>query len=799
MTKEQCSLQPNYYGSSCDFQDLQSAVQQLTTKSDAQFEELKNEKWFHRIFNMVVCPRKNNIRMAEQITSLAQAQGILIEILVRLADQDANIAGMVMQSQSDIRALAQNSAYLQERLYLLEDKSYGIKENENLKDLNGQQRNILSGCLNDASKLYAMPSNEQRLYANELLNYLQADARVENLEDALDDLEDNTKRKILSCIITYMYLYDHTTESMEQDEQEDFIDLFDLGRKTIKSLKQQTVDTYRLRGVDGCIDRYITAPIEITEETPFEVELPEPKAAEGASEAQAEENGEEAIDTNTSREKLVLSGSIQNDGETVYKNKDIHFSSAIMNCKGTVKFINCTIHYNEDKSSHIYLGDDTSFEIAYSTVICHGNCLNDNYFIQTKANETVESCIVKSSEFVGCVGFIKGSYENFYFDHNRVIGSCSGFLYLGIKGKSKIINSRFLLPDEPVFETKDANNQICQYFVYCAGENVSFDNNIFKGEKDISDSSYMVKNYISVIKGSAWIGYDDDTDMGEVSNCTFLRLNKCIEHIGTIKDCIFEKCGEAIIECGFLITENRFSECKNAIVNLCSRATLSNCQFIDCAGKDLVTSRWNSQVTIQDCEFSNVSLSPVNSLEDIKNYDAEQLQKYIFAMIPGKFLLLNTKGVMINIGGVDKKFANANRPSKIERCIFNGVHICSEGGFACDMGKWKACKADRNLTKDQMNFLISVYTANYDKFNYPRVIVSDCTFKNCASVHQEIINTEPYDSVFGSRHNYTAISVRNNYGLDNIGNLTSYVKSSDVKLKEIDANGNKIGSSLSVN
>lgn len=806
MTKEQCSLQPNYYGSSCDFQDLQSAVQQLTTKSDAQFEELKNEKWFHRIFNMVVCPRKNNIRMAEQITSLAQAQGILIEILVRLADQDANIAGMVMQSQSDIRALAQNSAYLQERLYLLEDKSYGIKENENLKDLNSQQRNILSGCLNEASKLYAMPSNEQRLYANELLNYLNADARVANLEDALDDLEDNAKRKILSCVITYMYLYDHTAESMEQDEQEDFIDLFDLGRKTIKSLKQQTVDTYRLRGVDGCIDRYITAPIEITEETPFEVELPEPKAAEEPPEAQAEENGEEAIDTNAPREKLVLSGSIQNDGETIYKNKDIHFSSAIVNCKGTVKFINCTIHYNEDES-RIYLNSSTALEIASSTVICHGNCKSGDYFIRTVEDSvgiavmsrTAGSCTVKNSDFVACVGFLKGSFESFLFDKNKVIGSCSGFLDLSIKGNSKIINSLFLLPNEPAFEAEDINNQICEHFIYCAGVNVSFDNNTFKGEDDISDSSYMVKNYIRIIKGSARIGYDDDTDTGEVSNCTFLRLNKCIEHIGTVKDCIFEKCSEAIIECGFLITENRFAECKNAIVDLCSRATLSNCQFIDCAGKELVTSRWNSQVTIQDCEFSNVSLSPVNSLEDIKNYDAEQLQKYIFAMIPGKFLLLNTKGVLIKIGGVDKKFANANRPSKIERCIFNGVCICSEGGFACDMGKWKACKADRNLSKDQMNFLISVYTANYDKFNYPRVIVSDCTFKNCASVHQEIINTEPYDSVFGSRHNYTAISVRNNYGLDNIGDPTSYVRSSDVKLKETDANGNKIGSSLSVN
>ena len=37
------------------------------------------------------------------------------------------------------------------------------------------------------------------------------------------------------------------------------------------------------------------------------------------------------------------------------------------------------------------------------------------------------------------------------------------------------------------------------------------------------------------------------------------------------------------------------------------------------------------------------------------------------------------------------------------------------------------------------------------------------------------------------------------YFVDNIGDPTSYVKSSDVKLKEIDANGNKIGSSLSVN
>ena len=610
MTKEQCSLQPNYYGSSCDFQDLQSAVQQLTTKSDAQFEELKNEKWFHRIFNMVVCPRKNNIRMAEQITSLAQAQGILIEILVRLADQDANIAGMVMQSQSDIRALAQNSAYLQERLYLLEDKSYGIKENENLKDLNGQQRNILSGCLNDASKLYAMPSNEQRLYANELLNYLQADARVENLEDALDDLEDNTKRKILSCIITYMYLYDHTTESMEQDEQEDFIDLFDLGRKTIKSLKQQTVDTYRLRGVDGCIDRYITAPIEITEETPFEVELPEPKAAEGASEAQAEENGEEAIDTNTSREKLVLSGSIQNDGETVYKNKDIHFSSAIMNCKGTVRFINCAIHYNEDEVSRIFLGDEASLQIESSTVICHGD-REKGFFIQSIENSKgLGTCTITNSTFVDNLDFIKGKFDILDFNNNLTQGLYYPLMDIKVKTSAKIRNSRFL-SHTPSFAKKYSKSGLDRQdeLLYLHNESdydpaeILIDNDVFVGKEkfDFAHSEEQKEHRmigkseeqeeLLAIKGpsSKLFRYNKDA-MGTVSNCTFTNMGKCVSGMDTVTNCIFDGCSYAVDECCYKVKESRFYNCALACQKLFGQAVVSNCQFVNCKGEELITS-----------------------------------------------------------------------------------------------------------------------------------------------------------------------------------------------------------------
>lgn len=783
MTKEQCSLQPNYYGSSCDFQDLQSAVQQLTTKTDAQFEELKNEKWFHRIFNMVVCPRKNNIRMAEQITSLAQAQGILIEILVRLADQDANIAEMVMQSQSDIRALAQNSAYLQERLYLLEDKSYGIKENENLKDLNSQQRNILSGCLNEASKLYAMPSNEQRLYANELLNYLNADAQVANLEDALDDLEDNAKRKILSCVITYMYLYDHTAESMEQDEQEDFIDLFDLGRKTIKSLKQQTVDTYRLRGVDGCIDRYITAPIEITEETPFEVELPEPKAAEGASEAQAEENGEEAIDTNAPREKLVLSGSIQNDGETIYKNKEIHFSSAIVNCKGTVKFINCDIHYNEDSGSHIYLNDETELSIMASTITCHGASSAENYFVQiiNGADDSI-SCTIKDSRFIDCVAFIKGSYTTFNFENNHTQGSCSNFMTVGGKEACNIINNYFIFPDKPTVHVEEPLTMSgCHFFINLDGNNALVSNSIFECEKGIRKSTYMDEKNIYAIDGPSWCS---DKQVGMVSNCTFTRMNNCVYQVGTVKNCVFDGCSNAIRECTSQITENRFSNCEHVCIKLKDKVVVSNCQFTRCTGTNLVESDSGARITIEDCEFSNILMSKFNSVDDILKDLNKEVQKYTH---------YSTKGSLIKFGYMRTKTANAKGPSKITRCVFNGIRICPSGGFACIKGVWKMCNSSES------NWLVDVERYD-DKYDSPRAIIADCTFTNCAAEQDDIIH-EYYDykPVFGKTQYHRLIRLDNNSGLDNIGNPSSFVESDNIKLKETDANGNKIGSSLSVN
>ena len=140
---------------------------------------------------------------------------------------------------------------------------------------------------------------------------------------------------------------------------------------------------------------------------------------------------------------------------------------------------------------------------------------------------------------------------------------------------------------------------------------------------------------------------------------------------------------------------------------------------------------------------------------------------------------------MIVFGTADSKFANAGRWSEVNRCIFNGICISR--------------KSNRTPKSDEHAYVICAQVTSVDKFKFARARVADCTFTNCASVNSKLINTEPYDSLFGKKHNYMAVSSRNNSGLNDIGDPSSFVASSNVKLKETDANGNKIGSSLSVN
>lgn len=437
------------------------------------------------------------------------------------------------------------------------------------------------------------------------------------------------------------------------------------------------------------------------------------------------------------------------------------------------------IHYNEDEVSRIFLGDEASLQIESSTVICHGD-REKGFFIQSIENSKgLGTCTITNSTFVDNLDFIKGKFDILDFNNNLTQGLYYPLMDIKVKTSAKIRNSRFL-SHTPSFAKKYSKSGLDRQdeLLYLHNESdydpaeILIDNDVFVGKEkfDFAHSEEQKEHRmigkseeqeeLLAIKGpsSKLFRYNKDA-MGTVSNCTFTNMGKCVSGMDTVTNCIFDGCSYAVDECCYKVKESRFYNCALACQKLFGQAVVSNCQFVNCKGEELITSGLNAEVKVEDCEFSNIRL-----VEDGFTY-------YFRSMIV--------------FGTADSKFANAGRWSEVNRCIFNGICISR--------------KSNRTPKSDEHAYVICAQVTSVDKFKFARARVADCTFTNCASVNSKLINTEPYDSLFGKKHNYMAVSSRNNSGLNDIGDPSSFVASSNVKLKETDANGNKIGSSLSVN
>ena len=96
-----------FAGKQEDYDLIKKALDELTSKSQEQFEEMKKETWFNRLFDMLTFSNKKEIRVAEKITTIAQAQQVFIEMLMRLSVDDKRISQMVVQCQKNIHSLFQ--------------------------------------------------------------------------------------------------------------------------------------------------------------------------------------------------------------------------------------------------------------------------------------------------------------------------------------------------------------------------------------------------------------------------------------------------------------------------------------------------------------------------------------------------------------------------------------------------------------------------------------------------------------------------------------------------------------------
>ncbi len=255
MKTETVSFDYALYQANCNFTDIETALDQITNCNEKQFAEIKKEKWYHRLYNCVTFSKKGQKRMAEQISSLSQAQQVLMDIIIRLSAQDAQVAIFLNQSIDKIRKLSENDLYLQNRLNSLERAiALGIKKIDDIRSLSEDEKAVLYVCILSLSKIGTLPSPEQQKYADNVVRSMNVEADVGNISEALSHIKEESRRIMAACCLEYLFL--NNLSFNISSEAEDFLDEFDLGNKTIRSLKSRILSTFDLRGEDGLIEKY---------------------------------------------------------------------------------------------------------------------------------------------------------------------------------------------------------------------------------------------------------------------------------------------------------------------------------------------------------------------------------------------------------------------------------------------------------------------------------------------------------------------------------------------------------------
>ena len=610
-----------------DIDSVALAIKKISTSSENQFNELKKERWFNRLFNMITFSNKKNMRLAEQISTLAQAQEILIRILLLLSEKSSEISELVKNNTKDIEKLGENNIYLLNRIKKLEDKVLGIKRKIKPEDLSLQAKEILSACLNKLSTLFDYTNDNQKLYVNFILNQLNISrVEYENLEFAINELDSNNeKTQILISCLEYIYLKNNNFNILKTNYQIlNFIEMFYFSEKKIDEIKNQVE---RDSNFDGIIFRYTNNYNEDFKDDDFLLDF-------------INDIGKIEIE----KEDLYINSMINiKEGEVyVIENKNIHISSMI-NCSGTLEIKNSTLYYNEILNKEvkkifnkINLGNNSTLKVENSTVICKS--YDKEFFI--KGEDLKKSNIyLKNTIFIDCLNCINSDVINANIENCNFKNCVRDFFKINVYGD-------FLMKDCSIVQEKLPNFKIplkeswykkeVLFHIYNSSKKSAiFTNNkvdiyFYDNERQYNQliSSYFNKNLI--IKNSIFNNHLENNislqiEADNVDKCAFFSLSNILK-TKNIDNCFFENCSFICQERNsnlLYIKNTEFRNCSNSIfpsdkdsINQYSlrpsyyhnKIIFENCKF---SGKGLIKENFielGRSSQIKNCEFSNISM-----------------------------------------------------------------------------------------------------------------------------------------------------------------------------------------------
>lgn len=716
-----------------DYDALKEAVKRLSLASEAQFETMKKENWYNRVFDMVTFSQKGKKRIAEQVSTLAQAQQILIELLMRLSANDSSVSNLVVESMEDIKRIQEQNIYLFSKIKKLESISLGIKTDMDLNRLSEFNKKILCACLYYINAQCESSSDEQRTFADHVIKYLNVDIQMDNPIAALEDMDIESKKRILNCCMEYMFLRNCSNDGYET--YENFISEFDFGNKTIKSIEKQILSLYNLRGLDGFFTKYQNDNFDtVNDYFDFDFEI---------------DNDETGIyeDENIEMTDEVITSIIHiKTGETkIYRYKNIHFN-AYINCEGNLIFDHCIINYNEtDAGDEITLRKNTNLTITNSIIICKG--FDKSFFITCEGDNQIT---LDKSSFEDCSFFIKSGHDCVFSMTNCQLHNCYEdflLLYRGDKSNCIIKDNIILQEGLNSFYTREPSSSWRPTLINVKsyGKKVEFCNNSILEEETFKNSGTEKG------KDENRITYFSCND-GEVRNCSFKGISQPIVAHNFFES-KFEKCTKAIrsqnaysFSDAPCVDNCVFIECTN-VISAMENTQIINCQFVSCYN-DIISPHdysYNGGVSVEFCRFINT-----------KNTKENDISTRIFTGLS-----------CVTFRRSKDSKARANY---LKKCIFDGV----------EMGD---------------NFLIGAL--GIEKPSGTVTYIEDCDFRNCSTKRasgQIIKEKLQYDTLFKKNIDFHANKVSGCRGLDKINKEGA--ETGTVSICTVSTTGNTIGSTL---
>lgn len=695
-----------------DIQYLKTAIDNLTNESEKQFQTIKNEKWFTRIIDLATLSNKKDIRMSQQISNIAQAQDILIELLKRLSATDVKIDNMLLNSMNQIEQLYNHTEKLALKVVdLKEQMIYGINQSKNINDLKDIEKIVLYNLLQEASKTFENTTIEQQQFADNLFRYLQLEHSTVNLPESINQLDSIAIKKVLlQLLLEYGFL--NSNNFIFNSEFQEIVEMFDFGNRTINEIKDTIQNIYQLRGVEG-FSWFNPAILE--HEFFIDLEIEE----------YLEQDSENFIEREPlSLEQIIV---IDQDENEVIKNKIINLSSIVTvkgklqfdNCeinimnnfvpinleKGILEFIDCEINANSDKDSIIIKSEYNSKLNIYSS--------------------SIKTTIPLYKATVGDV-----TINNSFIDsENKVLLHCKNITILD----SKLINSK---------KNKLIEHENSRDFIYCDEGSIKIENSVFQNLKKIFNgykAEYIIESSV----------FEDFCDLGDLfymmentGSITNTFINQVDEHL-TLSNVEIENCE---IRDGKLrdidndgVYSNYFSlEFENSKIQNLKLDSLDRVSFKSCSIKNLKATNIDNITLYENNEFIESVFDKCYFGTII--YQGNKFYNSTFANVDKKKI----ESFFHKSGYLEFTVSNSDyKETKIEGCLFENINI--EDGYIINLD----C---------------------HEKIKYKRHKISNCIFKECSSNKSSFINLESFyfPKLSKKRKDIVLGIERDNVGVENV-------------------------------